>query len=196
MMNRVFSRRAGVSAVFFGLIGTLIYLLMINVTLAQIESIAGQLPFDMRPFGYGPTDAISLLGALGVDGRGYYLTHQIPLDTLYPAMLALTLIAAMCWFGQRIPNSKLVGLGIILSVGAALCDYAENLGIMAMILSWPDVSIPLVYAASTATIFKSALTSLAALLALLIGFNWARQSKAAPLPRMGMADKSTATTAE
>ncbi|MEJ6477910.1 MAG: hypothetical protein QNL92_04435, partial [Octadecabacter sp.] len=179
-----------------GLIGTLIYLLMINVTLAQIESIAGQLPFDMRPFGYGPTDAISLLGALGVEGRVYYLTHQIPLDTLYPAMLALTLVAAICWFGQRMPNSKLVGLGIILSVGAALCDYAENLGIMAMILSWPDISIPLVYAASTATIFKSALTSLAVLLALLIGFNWARQPKAAPRPRMGTADQSTATTVE
>jgi len=97
-------------------------------------------------------------------------------------MLALTLIATFSWFGRRMPGSKLVRSGIILSVGCALFDYFENLGIMAMIWSWPDVSIALVYAASTATIVKSALTSLAVLLALLIGFLWVRLPKAELCP--------------
>ena len=155
---------------------------MINVTLSHIEAVSGHVPFDMRPFGYSSTEAAGLLEALGVEGRAYYLSHQIALDTLYPAMLALTLIATICWFGQRMPNRILVRFGIALSVGSALFDYLENLGIAAMIWNWPEVSVPLVFAASTATIIKSALTTLAVLLTLLAGFNRTRLSKADACP--------------
>ncbi|MDU8945919.1 hypothetical protein [Ovoidimarina sediminis] len=146
MTNRILSKHIGIIAVGSGLIGASIYLMMINVTLAHIEEVSGHVPFDMRPFGYGSIEAAMLLEALGVEGRAYYLTHQIALDTLYPAMLTLTLIATICWFGQRMPNRKLVRYGIALSVGSALFDYAENLGIATMIWSWPEVSVPLIYA--------------------------------------------------
>lgn len=76
------------------------------------------------------------------------------------------------------PGSKLVRAGIILSVGCALFDYFENMGIVAMIWSWPEVSIALVYAASIATIVKSALTTLAVQFVLLIGLLWVRLPKA------------------
>ncbi|WP_282026312.1 hypothetical protein [Limimaricola cinnabarinus] len=147
MTNRIRSKHIGMIAVGSGLMAASIYMLMISVTLAHIESVSGQVPFDMRPSGYGPTGAMALLDALGVDGRGYYLTRQIALDTIYPAMLALTMVAAICWLGQRMPNRKLVRFGIAFSVVGALFDYVENLGIIAMIWSWPEVSVPLVYAA-------------------------------------------------
>ncbi|MEO9824406.1 MAG: hypothetical protein ABJF50_08330 [Paracoccaceae bacterium] len=178
MTNRILSKHIGIIAVGSGLIGASIYLLMINVTLAHIEAVSGHVPFDMRPLGYGSTEAATFLEALGMEGRAYYLSHQIALDTLYPAMLALTLIATICWFGQHIPNRNLVRFGIALSVGSALFDYIENLGIVAMIWNWPEVSVPLVYATSTATILKSALTTLAVLLTLLVGFNWKYLSEA------------------
>ena len=177
MMNRIWSRHVGKAAIGFGAIAASIYMMMINVTLAQIETLSGHTPFDMRPVGYGPSDAAALLEALGVDGRAYYLSHQISLDTFYPAALALALISAICWFGQGVQNHSLVRLGIILSGGAALFDYAENLGIVAMILTWPDLSDMLVYATSTATIIKSGLTTLAVLQMLLIAFLWVRRSK-------------------
>jgi hypothetical protein len=136
----------------------------------------------MRPFGYGLADASALLDGLGADGRQYYLTHQIPLDVLYPALLALTLITTIFWLGQRMPNSRLVRVGVALSIGAALFDYGENLGIVAMIWNWPGVSSPLVYAASTATIAKSVMTTLAVLLtvvlAVRVGFNRVVRPKA------------------
>ena len=113
-----------------------------------------------------------------MDGRAYYLSHQIALDIIYPAMLTLTLIATNCWFGQRMPNRKLVRFAIALSVGSALFDYTENLGIAAMIWNWPEVSVPLVYATSTATNFKSVLTTVAVLLTFLVGSSWARFSEA------------------
>ena len=182
MTNRIFSEHVGMIAVGSALIGASIYLLMIKVTLAHIEGISGHVPFDMRPFGYSPTEAMTLLDALGVEGRAYYLSHQIALDTLYPAMLALTLIATIRWFGQRMPNRKLVHFGIALSVGSALFDYVENLGIAAMIWNGPEISVPLVYATSTATILKSAFTTVAMLLTLVVGFNWSRLSEAAVRP--------------
>ena len=178
MTNKILSKHIGVIAVGSGLIGASIYLLMINVTLAHVEAVSGHVAFDMRPFGYSSNEAATLLEALGVEGRAYYLSHQIALDTLYPAMLTLTLIATICWFGQRMTNRKFVLFGIALSVGSALFDYVENLGIAAMIWSWPEISVPLVYATSSATILKSALTTLAVLLTLLVGFNWKRLSGA------------------
>ncbi|PIE15546.1 MAG: hypothetical protein CSA68_05840 [Rhodobacterales bacterium] len=156
------------------MIAATIYMLMIGVTLAHIQALSGHVPFDMRPLGYRYADAAALLEALGEEGRIYYLSRQIPLDTLYPAMLALALVTTIFWFGQRIPHSRLVHLGIVFSVGSALFDYAENVGIAVLIWSWPEVSVPLVYAASAATLVKSALTTLAILLTIFIGFLWAR----------------------
>jgi hypothetical protein len=180
MTNRIQRKHIGLIALGAGILSTALYVLMINVTLAHIEAVAGQVPFDMRPFGYGSSEAATLLNALGVEGRNYYLSRQIPLDLLYPAMFAVTLIATVFWFGKRMPNSSLVRLGINLAVGAVLFDYAENLGIVAMIRSWPDTSDALVFATSAATIAKSALTTLAVLLTLVIGCVWARLPKAVP----------------
>lgn len=178
MTNRILSKHIGMIAVGSGLIAASIYFLMMSVTLAHIEAVSSQVPFDMRPSGYGPTEAAALLDALGAEGRDYYLSRQIALDTAYPAMLALTMIGAICWLGQRMANRRLVRFGIALSVASALFDYVENLGIMAMISSWPEVSVPLVYAASSATVLKSVTTTLAVLLVLMVGFNWTRLSKA------------------
>jgi hypothetical protein len=178
MANRILSKYIGMIAVGSGLIAAFIYFLMMSVTLAHIEMVSGQTPFDMRPAGYGPTQAAALFEALGVEGRDYYLCRQIALDTVYPAMLALTMVATFSWLGQRMPNSKLIRFGIVLSVVSALFDYVENLGIITMIWSWPEVSVPLVYAASSATVIKSVSTTLAVLLVLLAGFNRARLSRA------------------
>lgn len=178
MMRTCLSRYIGFAALGCGLIATVIYVLMIRVTLAHIEAVSGQVPFDMRPLGYHPDDAATLLDALGAEGRAYYLSYQIPLDTFYPALLALTLIATLMWFGRRLPGSTLVRCGIVLSVGCALFDYLENTGIAAMIWSWPEVPVVLVYAASIATLVKSALTVLAVLFVFLVGFLWVRHPKA------------------
>ncbi|MCY4334767.1 MAG: hypothetical protein OXC60_08855 [Litoreibacter sp.] len=178
MIHTHLSRYTGFAAVGCGLIAAVIYALMISVTLAHIEAVSGQVPFDMRPLGYRPEDAATLLESLGAEGRAYYLSRQIPLDTLYPALLALTLSSTVCWFGRHMPNSIFVRLGVALAVGSALFDYVENLGIVAMIYGWPDVSGSLVYAASTATIAKSVMTTLAVILVLAAGLIWARLPKA------------------
>ncbi len=68
----------------------LVYFLMVFGSLADIERITGVKAFDMRPNGYSYADALALISALGEEGRRVYLLMQIPLDTLYPALLAIS----------------------------------------------------------------------------------------------------------
>ncbi|MFT5785360.1 MAG: hypothetical protein ACI9KK_000706 [Ascidiaceihabitans sp.] len=177
MMTKDLPKHYAIAAIGFGSAGAAIYMLMINVTLAHIEAISALPPFDMRPFGYGPQGASQLLDALGEVGRDYYLTRQIPLDTLYPALLAATLVSIISWVGLRLPNSKLTRAGITFSVGAALFDYAENLGVVVMILSWPALPNALVYATSAASISKACMTVAALSTLLFLGGIWIRQPK-------------------
>lgn len=146
---------------------------MITITLAHLVAVSGQPAFDMRPLGYGPSDAANLLDALGEEGRAYYLTRQIPLDTLYPALMAATLIAAIRWFAAGRPGTGLALAGVAFAAGAAVADYLENIGILAMLLVWPNLPAALVWAASAASVTKAMLTTLAAVTTLLIAALWA-----------------------
>lgn len=168
MIIRFWSKHPGKAAIAFGLAGAAVYFLMIGTTLAHISAVSGALPLDMRPFGYTPQDVTQLFNALEEDGRRYYLNRQLPLDTVYPALLALTLVAAIRWFDQRLSYTRISWLGIAASLGAAVFDYVENLGIAAMILRWPDLPASLVHATSTASILKSLLTTSAVSLLLLL----------------------------
>lgn len=163
----------GRQAALFGLAAAGVYLVMIFVTLANIETLSGLRPFDMRPGGYSAELASALIDGLGPSGRQYYLTRQIPLDTVYPALMALTLVSLLKWLGSRDVSPKLVRVGIWLSVAAAVADYLENAGICFMILSWPDVAANTVMAASAASIVKSGLTTAAVLIVLLGAGFWA-----------------------
>ena len=167
------TKQYGRQAAVFGLAATGFYLLMIFVTLAHIETLSGLRPFDMRPGGYSAELANSLINDLGSSGRRYYLTRQIPLDLVYPSLMALTLVSLLKWLGSRDVSQKLVRIGTWFSIAAAIADYLENAGICFMILSWPEISANTVLAASVASIVKSGLTTVAVLTVLLGAVFWA-----------------------
>ncbi|MDG1282145.1 MAG: hypothetical protein P8O10_12635 [Pseudorhodobacter sp.] len=153
----------GKAAILFGLGAMIIYLLMVLGTLRVLSDLAMMQPFDLRPTGYSQADAASLLDALGETGRHYYLTRQIPLDTLYPALLALTLISTLRWRAARFGPTLMTRIGGPLAVMAAVFDYLENLGIVFMLLAGAGSHPTLIHAASMATILKSGSTSVAIL---------------------------------
>lgn len=173
MKTMIPTKPYGRQAALFGLAAAGIYLLMIFVTLAHIETLSGLRPFDMRPGGYSAELANSLINDLGSSGRRYYLTRQIPLDLVYPALMALTLVSLLKWLGSRDVSQKLVRIGTWFSIAAAVADYLENAGICLMILSWPDIPANTVLAASVASILKSGLTTAAVLIVLLGVGSWA-----------------------
>ncbi len=153
----------GKAAILFGLGAMIIYLVMVLGPLRYLSDLALVLPFDLRPAGYSQADAALLLEALGEAGRQYYLTRQIPLDTLYPALLALTLISALRWRAAKFGPTLMTRIGGHFAILAAAFDYLENLGISLMLLAGPASDPSLINATSTATILKSALTSVAIL---------------------------------
>jgi hypothetical protein len=151
------TENSGRRAVLFGLGATIVYLVMVLGTLRYLTDLAGVLPFDLRPTGFSQADAAMLLEALGETGRQYYLMRQLPLDTVYPALLALTLISTLRWRSARFGPTLTTRIGVPLAILAATFDYLENLGIGVMLRVGKDPA--LVQATSTATMLKSALTS-------------------------------------
>ncbi len=165
-------------AILFGAASAAVYLIMINTTLAHLTSISGLKPLDLRPFGYATDEVTTLFKALGEDGRRIYLHRQIMLDTAYPALLAMCLISLFRWLGQSLPFQRFIPIGINASLGTALFDYAENLGIAVMLLNWPDANPVLARLTSLATVSKSVLTTVALSLLMFTALYWAcRQIK-------------------
>ena len=171
----------GKRAAAYGAAATAVYLAMVLGSLAELEAISGLKPFDLRPMGYGPDEAQALLVSLGETGREFYVRYQLVLDTLYPALLALTLSNLFRLIGRGLGARKAVQVGVVLSWFSAGFDYAENIGIAAMLALWGDPPDALVSATSLATVAKSVSTSIAvtALLGLLL---WKLLSPRRPKP--------------
>jgi len=137
------------------------YLVMVLVTLPALDRMSGGLaPFDMMPFGYEPVHTFHLLTDLKAQGRGYYLFRQIPLDTLYPALFALSFFMATNWLADRwMAMARPLRVLAILPLFAALADYTENFLIVSMLRAFPDTPDSLVQTANIATLTKSGLTT-------------------------------------
>jgi hypothetical protein len=138
-----------------------IYLLMMLYTIPQVMQYAPEMKlFDMSPTGYSFVYANDLLKALGVEGRGAYLYLQLPVDFIYPGLFAVSCCLLLTWlFSKSInANSKMFYLCFV-PVLAGLFDYFENICIVNMLISYPDITQTHVSTSSGFTILKSALTT-------------------------------------
>ncbi|MGK0250496.1 MAG: hypothetical protein ACI910_003265, partial [Oleispira sp.] len=126
--------------------------------------------FDLSPSGYTFAYASELLSELGAEGRDIYLSTQLPIDFIYPGLFSITYSLLLVWlFGKTfIINSKIYYLALVPFL-AGMLDYAENIFIIKMINSFPDMQVTTVKIASTLTILKSSFTMLFFIL-LIVGF--------------------------
>jgi hypothetical protein len=159
---------------------------MVFWTLAYLRQIAGNLaPFDLRPLGYTAEEAQALLHALSEIGRAYYADVQLPLDTAYPALYALSRGLLLLWLtapGRTTarPIQLPVRLALLaLPVITAWFDYFENDGIAAMLKAGPQAGADLIARASLYTQAKSLagmITEVTCLVLLAIAFaRWRRR---------------------
>ena len=138
-----------------------IYLIMLLYTIPQVMQYAPEMKlFDMSPIGYSFFYAVDLLNALGVEGRGTYLYQQLPMDFIYPGLFAVSCCLLLTWlFSKSInANSKMFYLCFV-PVLAGLFDYFENICIVNMLLSYPNITEIHVSTSSGFTILKSGLTT-------------------------------------
>ena len=153
---------------FWGLFALMsaVYATMVFWSLPRLSAMAGGVQmFDLRPMGYSFDEAQAILAALGDVGIQFYVQVQHKLDTVYPALLALTLI----WAFQALFRRRAAQVLSVLAAGAAACDYSENARVATMLKAGADgIDNAMVEAASFWTIAKSGLTTIA-LIALLVG---------------------------
>ena len=135
------------------------YLLMILWSLPKISQMAGgRVPFDMRPGGYSFEEAMAFVTAIDASGREFYLNTQHVLDSIYPALLSVTLAVGMVNLLPRCWGWVMAAL----SVAAGVFDLFEN-AIVARILNLtPEYITPeLISTASSWTLAKSVSTTIA-----------------------------------
>jgi hypothetical protein len=120
----------------------IIWLVMNLVTVPHLQGLSGGLAiFDMRPLGYDLESAKTLLNALGLEGKSYYLDRQQALDSVFPALVFamvagwnIRLAAALKETGLHMPVplvAAFVAIGLIGAVG----DYGENGAVRQMLLA-------------------------------------------------------------
>jgi hypothetical protein len=131
------------------------------VTVPHLQRSAGGLPpFDVRLRGYGYEEARALLLALGEEGRAYYLSPELVLDTIFPPLYAALGALALWWLtmpgrvrdGATPPGWRWAL--VALPLAELVFDGVENFCIAKMIWTWPNLSGGLVSIASLATQLK------------------------------------------
>ncbi len=130
-----------------------IYAAMVTWSLPRLQEEAGGLrPFDLRPLGYGAEEARALLAALDPAATAFYLTVQQRLDSVYPPLVALTLILA---FALLLPR-RWAAFAAVPALAAAAFDLSENAAVAELLRSGPDASGSDIARANLWTILKGA----------------------------------------
>jgi hypothetical protein len=137
-----------------------VYVAMLSYSIPAVSAFAPEFPlFDLSPLGYSFTYASELLSSLGADGRNLYLSIQLPLDFIYPGLFSVTYSLMLVWLCSKLfkKNSKIYYFSLVPFL-AGIFDYAENIYIIKMINSFPDLQVTTVKTASMLTILKSSFT--------------------------------------
>ncbi len=148
-----------------------VYSVMLLYSIPSVSAFAPKIPlFDLSPAGYSFSYANELLTALGEEGRDLYLFTQLPLDFIYPGLFSVTYSLLLIWlFGKTFKADSKVYYFALVPFMAGVFDYIENIFIIHMLNSFPDLQINIVKMASTFTILKSSFSMLFFIL-LMVGF--------------------------
>lgn len=138
-----------------------VYLVMLLYTIPKVGQYApGMKLFDLSPGGYSFGYAVELLDVLGSKGRDLYLYQQLPLDFIYPGLFAVSCCLLLFWlFSKSLNSTSKMFYFCLIPIVAGMFDYLENICIVLMLKSYPDVTESLVSTASFMTILKSGFTT-------------------------------------
>jgi len=142
------------------LLTMIVYIIMLSYSIPAVSSFAPELPiFDLSPSGYSLNYANELLNMLGTEGRNLYLSTQLPIDFIYPGLFSITYSLMLIWLFSKTFNasSKIYYFSLVPFL-AGIFDYVENIFIIKMINSFPDLQVTTVKIASIFTVLKSSFT--------------------------------------
>ncbi len=112
-------------------------------------------------FNYTPEHVHQLFSTYGDEGRRLYLSYLLLLDFIYPVLFALTNSVLLAYFFERLfPNVSFFRYLYLIPFVALLLDYMENIGILTLLLSYPNQMAGVVAMTSAITMLKLALVNL------------------------------------
>ncbi|HEY2492309.1 MAG TPA: hypothetical protein VGI33_05300 [Paenibacillus sp.] len=159
IMKWFFATSTWVKALWWLAASQIVYFTMLWVTIPAIQNKAdGMKIFDLMFVGYSPQYVASFLDTIGEEGRKLYLMHQIPLDLIYPGLMAVTGALFIALFSNTI--NRRLGVIMFVPIFGAVFDYLENIMVAVMLYSFPNIPEPIVTIASISTIFKTILDTL------------------------------------
>jgi hypothetical protein len=139
----------------------LVYVFMLTITIPKTMGFSNGLKLlDMMPTGYSPEYVKTLFSTLGEEGRTVYLFNQIPIDMVYPGLFALSYSLLMGYFLRKLQklDSAYFYLALFPLI-AGVADYLENIGIVTMLLNFPEPSQLSMDLTNIFTIIKSLATT-------------------------------------
>ena len=139
-----------------------VYLFMLFVTIPKTMGFSnGMKLLDILPTGYNRDYVNELFRTLGENGREIYLTNQLPVDMIYPLLFGLTYSLLLAYFLKKLNELKSPFTYLcLLPIIAGIADYLENIGIITMLNSYPDLTETTVNATNTFSVIKSTSTSI------------------------------------
>jgi len=139
-----------------------VYVFMLVVTIPKTMGFSnGMKLLDMLPTGYNQDYVNNLFRTLGENGRKIYLTNQIPVDMIYPLLFGLTYSLLLAYFLKKLNKLKSpFTLLCLLPIIAGIADYLENIGIITMLNSYPDLTQIMAKTTNIFTLIKSGSTTL------------------------------------
>lgn len=153
----VYSNIEGGKVLILFVLTNLVYGFMLLVSIPKVMQFSdGMKLFDLMPMGYSVEYAGSLLENLGTEGRNAYLYNQLPVDFIYPFLFGVTYCLLIAYLLNRLNSLKAEYFYLsLLPVLAGMLDYMENLGIVNLLVSYPNFSDASVHIAAFFTVMKS-----------------------------------------
>lgn len=162
MRNLIKRNLKGTTILIPFILAMVIYTIMMTVTIPKVMTYSeGMKILDMMPAGYDITYVNTLLETLGEKGRNAYLYNQIPLDLFYPLLFGISLCLILAFVLKKL--GKLEGplfYSCLLPVFAAIFDYCENIGIIAMLKSYPNNANILTQVTNVFSVLKSSISTI------------------------------------
>ncbi len=161
-MEWIQARSTGKNVALFFSLNMVFYLTILYYSIPMVVRSAPDMKlFDVSPSGYSQEYAISLLNAIGPEGRSLYLSLQLPLDFVYPGLFIISYPLLFTWLLKTNYDLRSKAYyALYLPILAGLFDYLENIFVILMLKAYPDLSQSLVAFASFATVAKSVLSSI------------------------------------
>jgi hypothetical protein len=155
-MNRAWRKPFWLLLAVTGLLYATMALWAVPKLIGASRMVPGDLPFDLRMFGYSHAEAQDYITSLTPGGHVFYVDTLMRLDSVFPAMLTVVLIAGGWWLLAGKAMVLKVALAVI-ALGYGLFDYLENAAVYRMMTTdggAEALSAALVATASQYTVLK------------------------------------------